>query len=169
MRIIKHRIYGRWDSKDMWFQLYDNGKCEIYWRFNYDKIKYVHNFNKVEKGGYEIINNKLILKFGENHEYAWMTEILYLYDSRMELLHLHGDRAGVVDNYTTSNTSKKHIEEKWYHSFIGIPKNERFNLGLDIFIACIGYFSLGAFFLMIIITFLSLVSYLFSSIVSVFN
>jgi hypothetical protein len=127
LRIVKHRIYGEWDGKTVQFKFKNSGDCQILWKAHSlgvgDDIKFIRENNA--NGKYEIVNQKLILKYGQNLEDRWIAEICQLYKKNLVLLDLNGSNIGEKEFYNLERSYEPlQGENKWYHNFIGIPKDQ---------------------------------------------
>lgn len=112
MKIIPQRIYGKWETNKMFFEFYPNGICKLKWKGNNE-----------EDATYSLVNNKLIIKHGKNYETTWIAEIVYLYKRTLRTLDINGADIGVVETYKKAQKIEIPKDEiRWYHDYIGIPK-----------------------------------------------
>lgn len=134
MKILKHRIYGHWTlynkiyNNTIGFKFYNSNECELYRTSFRDGEDTFHKYYKAT-GTYEIIKNKLIIRYGEKHEHRWIAEIISLYKNEFKLLDINGNNIGGLECYhkECSFEAKKN-EIKWYHYYIAVPKEKIFEM-----------------------------------------
>lgn len=123
MRILKHRLYGSWDYEESFLFLKEDGTCTVVMSIHKDSESGKLNRGGEHNGTYEVINNKLILKYGDNKEFRWIAEIIYVYQYEMKLLDLNGSNVGEIEIYRKRGFINPE-EEEWYYKFVGVPKHK---------------------------------------------
>lgn len=97
MNLFQNKIYGSWFDENMEFSFFKNGICEIKWLKG----------NSKKSGLYEIIDNKLIISYGNGNSVKWIAKIVNIDDSLLEVVDLNGNNVNGIEKYT----KKKHIEK----------------------------------------------------------